>query len=397
MKTFYSRKFARFMGSILAKATWDPDLHPRSEGGKFSRTEGVSEERRVAERLMGTSADQLEAEARETEREASALRAMGKGEKAAMADAVARDLMERAKLAREPVRVFRPGSEPRRPAPPIDPTRHPQESVRGRAETMRKASGKPEAFIMNTRRVMGGKGECHRVLFDDGTRAAYKPTAGSVLVQMEKQGRGEEITIDPKIPESKRERAVFDLSAMAGFDVVPPVELVDYDGVGSPGGGHAMAWVDGQEAIDIEDQYYKDISANHPDLHRIAALDFITGNVDRHQGNFMRGKDGRWYAIDNGLCFTRDMELGMSWSDVMRKLMMHVTPPEVRAEIASIDKDAMGGIMKEAGFDAVDIKAAQTRLDVLKALGGWGTEGQMYGAAEDAYFQAGGRRRPGRE
>lgn len=393
MRTIYSSKFVRLFGGALSKdAEWEESKHPRDECGRFSHSASTRLAREVAEAMIPTSGTDLLESAKEADRRASALRSIGKDSEAAMVEALARDLRARAEANRR-------GEGPRAPVigdrlPAAPPTNHPQRSVVGRATTMRLPGEIAKAEEVSGEKK--GKGVCFAVTFKDGTAAAYKPTNGSVLkVKVEDEGLADRVTIDPSVSEAKRERAAFLLSEALGFDVVPPVELVDY-GLGPDGGGHAMAWVRGDEAADVEIQYLKDLRDGHPDLHRIAILDFICGNIDRHLGNFMKGHDGRYYAIDNGLCFPRDMEMEMYWSDVQNSLAFKVMPDEVVEEVRAMELDSLGKIMAEAGLSDIDIQAALARLEVMRHVKGWGMLDQMVSAAEDMYFQGGGRRRPRR-
>lgn len=345
MRTVQSERFARNLFQILLK-DFEKAAHPRDEGGRFAPTEA----RRVAEAML-------------------------------------------------------PGPSGGKPL------KHPQKAVQGNSKAMLAASAKDifqyRESVAKERYLGGGEGEVWKVEFKDGSKAVYKPTKGSVIqTKLLNYGLGDEdTTIDTSIKESDREIAAFQLSQAAGFDIVPPVEKVTYfpmdrsEGAKkhytSPGGGHAMAWVDGEEADKDDARFTADIAAGHPDLHRIAALDFITGILDRHEGNFMHGNDGRYYAVDSGLAFCRDSETGMYNSAPHRELANKKIPDEVQEEIRSIKSETLTKIMKDAGFKDPDIQGATTRLGILKATTRWKTDVQMLAAAEDAYFQSGGRRRAG--
>jgi hypothetical protein len=66
------------------------------------------------------------------------------------------------------------------------------------------------------------------------------------------------------------------------------------------GRGSALAWVNGKFNLGDHPKG-KACDCNHPDIQKIATLDFLVGNTDRHEGNLVRGTDGRFYAMDNGL------------------------------------------------------------------------------------------------
>jgi hypothetical protein len=189
------------------------------------------------------------------------------------------------------------------------------------------------------------------------------------------QGR---FTLDKSIPESRRERAAYELSSALGFNIVPQVEFVDY----GEGEGHVQAYVEGIDCgTDIGDaQFDEDVLKSHPDIHRIAALDMILGNTDRHFNNLRYGGDGRYYAIDNGLMIPNNSHHREFNSEVMAELMRlgtdkhkkhAVIPEEVRQEIQALDPKKLAEIMDKQGFPDVDIKGAQARLEALKGLEAW--------------------------
>lgn len=345
MRTVQSERFAKSLLQTLLKQDWEEAAHPRDEGGRFA----PSEARRVAEAMLP-------------------------------------------------------------PAPGSKPLNHPQKSVQGNVSTMLAASTSSfhdyHQYVAKERYLGGGEGESWKIEFKDGSKAVYKPTMGSVIQKKIVNVHAEDFTsIDASIPESTREIAAFQLSRAAGFDVVPPVAKVEFSPMdlsqeaarhyASQGGGHAQAWVDGEEADANTDRLLRHSMENHPDLHRIAALDFITGILDRHEGNFMYGKDGRYYAIDSGLAFCRDQEMGLYNSAPHRELHNAEIPEEVKKEINSISKETLTKIMKDAGFKEPDIMGANVRLEVLKKTKKWGKEEEMIAAAEDTFFQTGGRRRKG--
>jgi len=212
----------------------------------------------------------------------------------------------------------------------------------------------------------GGVGETHKVTFRDGTKAVYKPSRGTGLDKFKTIKTG----IEPSVPERNREMAAYKISESAGFDVVPRVEFVDYK-VGSGGGGHTMAWVEGHNAIEKKMTLVQDAQRGHPDIHRIAALDFISANTDRHSNNFMKGVDGRYYAIDNGLAFCTDMNTEGYLSNPHGWLAGKVIPVEVRAEIASIQPETVRSVMEGMGFSKVDVAGSLARLEHLKGMDVW--------------------------
>jgi hypothetical protein len=292
-------------------------------------------------------------------------------------------------------RFARPAHGVPRPAAPPPPSplpeargatgvKHPMSSVHDSGAAMKDVQFNFHDKIHKAKEMGGGIGETHRIEFKDGNKAIYKPTAGSGLQHYHDMGRDVRRTIDWQIPEGQREAVAYAISREAGFDIVPHVELVNYP-VGRPGGGHAMAWVEGQEAAHAGQKLRDDANANHPDLHRIVALDFIMGNTDRHSRNFMGGKDGRWYAIDNGLAGCKDMDMSEYRSGPHSMLEGSRIPDEVKAEIRAIKPDVVKGAMQKAGFKPVDIKGALARIDYLSKARTWKSTWDDSSAAKRLY------------
>jgi hypothetical protein len=101
----------------------------------------------------------------------------------------------------------------------------------------------------------------------------------------------------------KREVAAYELSKALGWDVVPPTVLRD----GPMGEGSVQLFVD----ADFEHHYFTiaEEATYRTDLHAICVFDIVANNTDRKSGHCLLGKDGRIYAIDNGLSFHAEFKL----------------------------------------------------------------------------------------
>ena len=269
------------------------------------------------------------------------------------------------------------------PAPPmLRPENNPQKAVVGHHEAMQ-AANKDHGQIEKVSFLGGGIRDSYKVKFKGGGAAVYKPEVTPVGVRR---------TLG-NIPESRRELAAYKISNAAGFDNVPPIELVAYpDASGKVRKGHAMGWVDGEVVSNMDrNEFKRDAAASHPDLHRLAALDMIIGNTDRHAKNFMKGKDGRYYAIDNGLT----MPLGSmadQWAQMhdnpstpLHSVKGQAIPPEVKKEIARITPEHITSALKEAGFKEEDVKFALARLKVVQGLKTWKGEEELRQKMADVY------------
>ncbi len=101
----------------------------------------------------------------------------------------------------------------------------------------------------------------------------------------------------------KREIAAYELSDALGWHVVPPTVLRD----GPMGEGSLQLFVD----ADFEQHYFtvSDEACYRADLQAICVFDIVANNTDRKSGHCLVGRDGRVYAIDNGLSFHAEFKL----------------------------------------------------------------------------------------
>jgi len=100
------------------------------------------------------------------------------------------------------------------------------------------------------------------------------------------------------VGEERDELFAYELAAMLFNEVVPEVRLADLGrGIGS-----IMRRVDGVQATRVDGLhgYMHSNPAVLDDLANMVVLDFLTGNTDRHEGNWFLTHDVRIKAIDNG-------------------------------------------------------------------------------------------------
>jgi hypothetical protein len=95
----------------------------------------------------------------------------------------------------------------------------------------------------------------------------------------------------------RREVAAYLLSETLGFGLVPPTLTRE----GPYGAGSIQLFVD----ADFEEHYFtlRGRPEQQAPLTRLCAFDLVANNADRKSGHCLLGRDGRLYAIDNGLCF----------------------------------------------------------------------------------------------
>jgi uncharacterized repeat protein (TIGR03843 family) len=163
-----------------------------------------------------------------------------------------------------------------------------------------------------------------------------------------KPGRGERELWDfpPRI--YRREIAAFELSEALGWGLVPTtIERDD-----APMGTGSLQWfVD----ADFEQHYFTLIEDErwHQQLERICLFDIVANNTDRKSGHCLVDRDGRIWAIDNGLSFHAEFKLRtVIWEfggepiakgllDDIEELVAHGLPPTVAQYLDPFERDAV--------------------------------------------------------
>ena len=114
---------------------------------------------------------------------------------------------------------------------------------------------------------------------------------------MYKPQRGERPLWDFPRGLDRREVAAYRLSETLGFGLVPPTLARE----GPYGPGSIQLFVDAE----FEEHYFtlRERPEHRAALARLCAFDLVANNADRKSGHCLLGRDGRLYAIDNGLCF----------------------------------------------------------------------------------------------
>ena len=101
----------------------------------------------------------------------------------------------------------------------------------------------------------------------------------------------------------KREAAAYELGAALGWHLVPPTVVRD----GPLGRGSLQLFVD----ADFEQHYFtlQEEPAHREEFQAVCVFDLLANNTDRKSGHCLLGRDGRIWAIDNGLCFACEPKL----------------------------------------------------------------------------------------
>ena len=98
-----------------------------------------------------------------------------------------------------------------------------------------------------------------------------------------------------------REVAAYRVSAVTGWNIVPPTILRD----GPLGPGMVQLWIDVDESVRVIDL----IRGGAPGLRRMALFDAVINNADRKGGHMLPVEGGHIYGVDHGVCFSPDPKL----------------------------------------------------------------------------------------
>lgn len=183
--------------------------------------------------------------------------------------------------------------------------------------------------------------------------------------------------VDLSITGPERELLAYDLDRATGFNLIPPTvgRYVDDLGYGS-----VMAWVRAPLAIDWvrKGEYrYRDHPEN-PWLHRCAAFDFITGQIDRHAANWILDNSYRVYAIDNGYSFVKGDDRTFLKCNIGKYLVGRPVHPEVSNFVNSIDERDVWRVLQNRGFKNQEPEGVMQRLEEMKKTTTWGIMGGMW-------------------
>ena len=99
-----------------------------------------------------------------------------------------------------------------------------------------------------------------------------------------------------------REVAAYQVSAAAGWGIVPPTVYRD----GPFGPGMCQLWIDLDPGVDLIELARSD---RDPALRAMAVFDAVINNADRKIGHLLPAPDGRLYGCDHGVCFGLEYKL----------------------------------------------------------------------------------------
>ena len=218
----------------------------------------------------------------------------------------------------------------------------------------------------------------YRVTFsrgiDIGSVTTRQAVMKTVYCQFEKKRYCQ--CVDLSITGPERELLSYDLDKVLGFDLVPPVVGRE---IARMGFGSLQAWVNEPTAWEWNAKgydYRKDLK--NPWLHRLAAFDFLRGEIDRHANNWLMDPSKRVYAIDNGYSFVKADDRKWFRSSAGKCLKGIPLHPVVGEEISSIDEQAVWKTLQDRGFKSNEDDGVLKRLRQLKRLGVWEKLGDLW-------------------
>ena len=218
----------------------------------------------------------------------------------------------------------------------------------------------------------------YQVIFAQGLEVGSVTTLQAVMKTVYCQFENKRYcqSVDLSITGPERELLSYELDKVLGFDLVPPVVGRE---IAKTGFGSIQAWVSEPTAWEWLSKgydYRKD--RKNPWLHRLAAFDFIRGEIDRHANNWIMDANRRVYAIDNGYSFVKGDDRRWFRSSAGKYLKGAPLHPAVKDEIRSIDENAVLSLMQAQNFKNGEPEGVLKRIQQLKRLEIWEKLGELW-------------------
>ncbi|HUU60679.1 MAG TPA: hypothetical protein VMZ50_14155 [Phycisphaerae bacterium] len=229
-----------------------------------------------------------------------------------------------------------------------------------------------EGEEVELRAIGRGNHQPYEVVFRDGHDAGVVSTRRAVFktTHVHRENKRYRESMDPRFPGSEREVLCHDIDQLLGFDLVPPTVHREVARLGT---GSVQAWVDAPtawESYKSGDYDWREDTKN-PWLHRLAALDFVTGQIDRHANNWMMDAERRVYATDNGYAFPDGDDRKWFKSSAGKALVGADIHPQVRAEVSAADPRDVEALLRAAGCGEGEVSGVTGRLRELRGLSAW--------------------------
>jgi hypothetical protein len=185
---------------------------------------------------------------------------------------------------------------------------------------------------------------------------------GDELLAVYKPRRGEIPLWDfPDGTLYRREYAAYRVARALGMRFIPPTVIRE----GPQGVGTFQLYVEPDDST----EYHRFRKEHVEELRSIAIFDILTNNADRKSGHCFKGRDGRIWGIDHGLCFNVVPKL----RTVIWDFCGEVLPPELHGQLcaASADRSTADRLRAELGelLHRNEVDAFFTRLERICELG----------------------------
>lgn len=191
--------------------------------------------------------------------------------------------------------------------------------------------------------------QVYRVELADGRLGYCKP----------ERGEARDLRPGDVPPGTEWQREIFacEFDRAVGYNLVP--DTVPRYELDSPLAGNASL----QEAAPYDGKAYEAYS--DLDRQRMAVLDYVLGNLDRHDNNYKSQSDGRPAAIDNGLTLP-EMDTGTLRSHWITDSIGKPLDPEVTKPLRTLDVTAMTNEITFHGIAPAAAEGFKARLEEVR-------------------------------
>jgi hypothetical protein len=213
----------------------------------------------------------------------------------------------------------------------------------------------------------GGINASYVVTLTGGQKGVFKPISGEFGggIRQGINGQGAE-----------REVAAWEVAKLVGLeDIVQPTVMRDVRINGKMERGSLQAFVSDAQVAHRYAVRHGDEQAKDGDNARAEAamLDYVLGNQDRHQGNWMVKKDGDIVLIDHGLILgeTRAASPKFNQEFLRDQKYRPVSTPKVWARKYADRKESIRTSLTKLGLPERAIKRAMDRIDKANRVDNW--------------------------